>query len=413
MTMIALSPTGVAAFPDGGGHAWVYLQYALGLQASGHEVVWLERLRRTNDEAADQRRARLFVRRLRALGLADRLLLLYEGPGGDPVFLHGDEDALNEAARRAEILFNFDYRLDPGITARFRRRVLVDIDPGLLQFWVANGQLELTEHDAYFTIGETVGTQRARFPDCGLRWERFRPPVFLPAWPFVFSPGAEAFTTVSSWWGGNGKGEWINDGRSLFFENNKRVTFLRFAGVAAHAPRPLELASYFGSGDPVDAPPPEGGDWEGEHEFPSGLTDYTGDAADRAALLCQGWRLRHSAEVASSPSRYRRYVQGSRGEFSCAKPSCMAFANAWVSDRTICYLASGKPAVVQHTGESEILPDGEGLHRFRTFEEALTALDAVDEDYENQCRAARALAVSRFDSAKVLPELVARALSVA
>jgi len=87
-------------------------------------------------------------------------------------------------------------------------------------------------------------------------------------------------------------------------------------------------------------------------------------------------------DVSATPEQYRAYIQGSRGEFSCVKPYCIQFANAWISDRTLCYLASGKPAVVQHTGASRFLPDAEGLFRFRSMDEAVRALAAVEADYE-------------------------------
>ena len=119
-----------------------------------------------------------------------------------------------------------------------------------------------------------------------------------------------------------------------------------------------------------------------------------------------GWRVRPSREVAGSPDAYRTYIQGSRGEFACAKPSCMAFQNAWVSDRTLCYLASGKPAVVQHTGPSRYLPDAEGLFRFHTIEGAAESLAAMNADYEHHCRAARALAEAHFDARKVTARIL-------
>ena len=125
------------------------------------------------------------------------------------------------------------------------------------------------------------------------------------------------------------------------------------------------------------------------------LTD--GDDDEKAALLERGWHLRDSSAVSRRPETYRRYIQESRGEFSCAKPSCMRLQNAWVSDRTICYLASGRPAVVQDTGPSAVLPNGAGVFRFRTTREAARALRAVDENYEHHAREARALAVARFD----------------
>src|SRR5439155_423526 len=82
----------------------------------------------------------------------------------------------------------------------------------------------------------------------------------------------------------------------------------------------------------------------------------------RQLMEPKGWTLREAWDVSATPEAYRTYVQQSRGEFSCAKPAYVTLQTAWVSDRTLCYLASGKPAVVQHTGASRILPDGEGPH---------------------------------------------------
>ncbi len=135
-----------------------------------------------------------------------------------------------------------------------------------------------------------------------------------------------------------------------------------------------------------------------------------GDGADRELFESQGWRVRHSRDVAGTPELYRAYIQASRGEFSCAKPSCMKFQNAWVSDRTLCYLASGKPAVVQHTGPSAYLPNGDGLFRFTTLEEAAAALDDVCSDYERQCRAAREIAAAYFDATQVVAKIMSEAL---
>src|SRR2546422_7833269 len=42
MTTVVLSPFDVVGFPEGGGHFWVYMQYALGLRRLGCEVYWLE-----------------------------------------------------------------------------------------------------------------------------------------------------------------------------------------------------------------------------------------------------------------------------------------------------------------------------------------------------------------------------------
>ena len=127
----------------------------------------------------------------------------------------------------------------------------------------------------------------------------------------------------------------------------------------------------------------------------------------------QGWHTRPAYEVSASARDYRAYLQGSRGEFSCAKQSCMEFANAWISDRTICYLASGKPAVVQHTGQSRFLPDAEGLFRFESLADAARYLDLLSDEreYSAHCLAARALAEQHFDAVGLLSKLLDVALA--
>ena len=106
------------------------------------------------------------------------------------------------------------------------------------------------------------------------------------------------------------------------------------------------------------------------------------------------------------PEWYRAYIQASRGEFSCVKPSCVEFQNPWISDRAFCYLAPGKPVVVQGTGPSSFLPAGEGLFRFSRIGEAVEALTTINGDYERHCRAARAIAEAFFDARLVLPEIL-------
>jgi Glycosyl transferases group 1 len=375
MATVVISPFAVAGFPADGGHFWVYAQYAQGLQRLGCEVIWLERI---PAELPDAVTATFFARMER------------HGLGGN-AFLYRDERGVPEAiARRADLLLNFDQRIDPALLARFRRTALVDIDPGLLQFWIATGQLEIAPHDVHFTIGETVGTAAARFPDGGREWVYTPPPVSLEAWPFSHDPSCEAFTTVSTWWGGDDKGgEWVTDGESLVYENSKRVSFLQFVELPRLTPQPLELALALGE---------------------EGLEDDGNEPSDREELERHGWRLRDAQDVARSPRLYAEYIRGSRGEFSCVKPSCLRFENAWISDRTLCYLASGKPVVVQDTGPSSLLPDGEGMFRFSSLEQAAEALAQVNDDYERHCRAAREIAEEHFDSKRVLARILDTAL---
>ena len=372
----------VANFPDGGGHFWVYMQYAQGLRRLGCDVYWLEQFRppASGDSAQEAALLSPFFERMKRFGLEGKTLL-YAKAGNDFRFVGCEWPDVERVLKRADLLLNFHYAIDPRLLGCARRTALVDIDPGLLQFWISTGQLNVPAHDCYLTTGETVGTPSARFSDCGLQWHRIRPPVCLDLWPFTYDPHAEAFTTVSSW----STTDWLKvteNGKTVLRENTKRVAFLQFESLPRHTSQPLELALY---------------------------TDER-DAQDVGCLRRSGWRVRHSRDVAGSPEAYRSYVQRSRGEFSCAKASCMDFQNAWVSDRTVCYLASGKPVVVQDTGPSSCLVNGEGMFRFSSVDEAARALDAINSDYGRHCRAARDLAETQFDAKRILEGVLSTTL---
>src|SRR2546426_4657978 len=342
MTTIVVSPFDVVSFPDGAGHFWVYMQYVQGLRRVGCDVYWLEQVQRRKHK--DRVALATFRERMEFFGMAERALLYTRGDGardaGDdaPIeWLDGCEQAARDVLRRADLLLNFHYGIDPRILGEVRRTALVDIDPGLTQIWMSTGQIRVLPHDVYFSIGETVGTAAAPFPDCGLAWRHIRPPVCLELWPYVHDPTCEAFTTVA----GGGVGEWgelRRNGEEGLLGKNKGGAFLRVPRLPGPPAQPLELAPALAEGD----------------------------GADRRLLEQRHWRVRHAREIASTPQQYQSYIQGSRGEWSCAKPFFVKLQNAWVSDRTVCYLASGKPAVVQHTGPSAYLPHGEGMFRFTT-----------------------------------------------
>jgi hypothetical protein len=286
-----------------------------------------------------------------------------------------------EVATEVDLLLNMAYSIPKKVLGRFRRSALLDIDPGLTQIWINESQMHIEEHDVYFTIGETVGRPEALFPDCGLRWLYSPPPVYLPAWPQVWATSEAPYTTITSWWG-----KWV-----LFqehkFENGKRNGFIPFLDLPHRVSQKLELSISLGAED---------NEWI---------------ESERMAISERGWQVRFAHTVASTPWDYQNYIQNSRGEFSCAKPSCIHLQNAWISDRTLGYLASGKPAVVQHTGSSRFLPDSAGLFRFRDLAEAAHYLEKVEEDYERQCKLSRALAEEYFDSRKVVGRVLEYALA--
>lgn len=365
-------------YPQGGGHFWVHLNWALGLRALGCQVLWLEKV--GIDEKTPVSKVLTCMERLKSnlahYGMPNGLVLC--PATAEPLPGEIMRHCLSvDAAADSELLLNFRYDEDPVVTSHFRRTALIDIDPGLLQLYLAQGVMKLTPHDLYFTIGETVGRPDAGFPDCGLPWLYTRPCVSLDSWPVHRAGPGAAFTTVSHWC----NGEWVADEKGGSYNNEKRTAFLPYLDLPARANLPLELALCL-----------------------------EGDQEERSLLEGRGWRVKEAWEVSGSPQQYQRYVQDSRGEFSCVKEHCVRMQNAWVSDRTLCYLASGKPAIVQHTGPSSFLPDAEGLFRFRDLDEAARCLQQADAEYDRQCRAARALAEEYFDARKVVQSVLERAL---
>ena len=371
MTRVLVSTVRLLEFLEGAGHFWVYMQYVEALRRLGCDVYLLDSFV-WSDEPPDERRTQEFLDRMSRHGLQDKVVVAGIGANGD-----GPE--LSDVLSEADLLLNFNYHLGADVVSVARHSALVDIDPGLLQFWISRGFIAPAEHETYFTTGETVGDPSSPIPDVNLPWLHIRPPVSLDLWPYTFDPAAEAFTTVSTWWG---ERDYVGDPAD-YYDNTKRTAFQEFADLPDRTTQPLELALFLNADT---------------------------DGGDRTALEQRGWRVRHSPEVAGTPDQYRAYVQASRGEFSWAKASCMRFQNAWISDRTLCYLASGKPAVVQHTGPSAFLPDGEGLFRFTTAAEAAQAFESINADYQRQCRLARSLAEDLFDAEAIVRDMLERAL---
>ena len=384
MPKVVIAPNNVAAFPQGGGHFWVFLQYALALQQLGCDVYWLEAFLTNGRPEQEAAALATFRARMERFGLGQRVLL-YPIHNDRPVadapteYLDRARAEVDDILAGADLLVNFHYAMNPALLSRFRRTALVDIDPGLLQFWITRSQLRVPRHDLYFTIGEHVGSPGGMIPDCGLEWFHIRPAVFLPRWPYAFDPRCERFTTVSIW----DSRDWIVD-RSEQYENTKRSAFLQMVDLPCLTRQPLELALFLKN---------------------------PRDFEDARNLEHRGWRVRLSQRVTATPGMYQAHIQQSRGEFGCAKPSYRKFQTAWVSDRTVCYLASGKPVVVQDTGPSGFLPDGEGMFRFSTPAQAAAAFETINADYERHCRAARRIAETHFDATKILAGLLSDALA--
>ncbi len=377
MTPVVCLGAGVLEYKGdkGGGHTWDFLNWALGLRAQGCRVIWLESVPpRVPVDMMCERLASLETL-LERYGFEE--IALASSNGEPPARQLADRCLSSaDAAAESELFLDLGHNRSATEVERFSRTAFVDIDPGLLQLWMEAGETSGADYDHYFTIGETVGTARARFPDRGLTWIYTPPPVFLDEWPVAPSPPGSAYTTVTHLYAGTVE----IDGQE--FNNDKRSAFLEYLDLPSRTPRQLELAISLG----------------------------TDDARDGPVFEQAGWRVRDAWEVTATPEDYAGYIRSSRGEFSCAKPSCFLLENAWISDRTICYLASGKPAVVQYTGKSRFLPDAEGVFRFRSVDEAAAMLEAAESEYERHSRAARALAEEHFDAPKVAARVLEQAL---
>jgi hypothetical protein len=257
---------------------------------------------------------------------------------------------------------------------RLRRKVYIDLDPGFTQFWHAAGSAgpRLAGHDSYFTIGENIGAPGCHIPTGDIRWLQTRQPVVLERWPVA--PGAlDRFTTIASWRGPYGPVR--HDGRTYGLKVHE---FRKFLTLPEQTQQHFEIA--------LDIHPADGG--------------------DRDALLRHGWRIVEPRKVVPDPRAFRWYVQTSGAEFSVAQGIYVETHSGWVSDRTVRYLASGKPALVQDTGFSRNYPVGEGLVAFNTLEEAIAGAERIRRDYSAHCAAARAIAETYFDSNIVLSQLL-------
>jgi hypothetical protein len=360
----------VAGDPEQGGASWSILQYLLGFRALGHEVCLVEPVNRL-----DPRVVSYFEQLVRDFGLEGEAALLVRGSTetAGPSY-----QKLTAWATEADVLFNVSGMLgDEELVGPPPLRVFLDLDPAFNQLWHAEGiEMGFDLHNRFATVGLGLGEPECPVPTCGREWLATLPPVFLPRWERATGPGT-AFTTVGNW-RGYGSVEW----------EGKRY------GQKAHSLRKLLALPQLTS----------------ERLAPA-LAIHPEEAEDLAALREHGWELGDPAAVAGSPARYSEFVGASKGEIGIAKEGYVESRCGWFSDRSACYLASGRPVAAQDTGFTRHLPTGEGLLAFATAEEAAAAIDEVSTDYDRHARTARRLAKELFNSQAVLTRLLDRVSS--
>jgi hypothetical protein len=282
-----------------------------------------------------------------------------------------------ELLRDADAVINLCGATEPRDEHRANRcLVMLETDPGVLQLELGRKMpLAVTFADAhklFFTYGYNIGEPDCLLPTAGINWRPTRPPVSLDEWhPGVGPADPSKFTTVGTWQ--NHGNDFEIGGETYYW--SKDVNFRKMLEVANRAAQPIELASNLTSGP-----------------------DY-----DRA--LRGGFTFTPVVPMSLDIDNYRNYISSSRGEFTVAKDIYVRPRTGWFSDRTVCYLAAGRPVITQRTGFEKTIPTGEGLLGFDDADEAVDAIRAINSDYPRHTRAAREIAAEYFDALKLLDEI--------
>jgi hypothetical protein len=367
----------IAQYPLGG-VTWDYFQYVLGLARLGHDVYYFEDTGLwpyNPNEGGTSKGCEFNVEFLSGImkryGLDDKWA--YRFPWESQWY--GLSDAKRaEVVQSADLLINVSGVLErPDEYRQARRMVYIDSDPVFTQVKLARGQMDFRKlidmHDVLFSFGESFSSA---MPETGLRWLPTRQPVVLSEWR-PGQPHREVFTTVMNW---TSYKPVVFNGQTY---GQKDLEFQRFIDLPKLvSPTVLEIA------------------------VNEGKTRHT----PRSLLAHKGWRVVDPAEVCPDFESYRNYIQSSKGEWSVAKNGYVVGQAGWFSCRSACYLAAGRPVVVQDTGFRPVLPVGEGLLAFSSVDEAVAAIREVEGNYARHAQAARDLAETCFDSDKVLSRLI-------
>ncbi len=369
MKKVIVGTCNTSRWPEFGGSTWVRLQYMLGLRKLGVESFWVDRLAAVDPlehpHTLDYLMER-FERSARQFGFQDHYCIVYNR--GEKYF-GLSKHALRKVVDSADSLLNISGHLpSDSPLMKVPRRAYIDVDPGFTQIWAVEHDMAIERHNFFFTVGQNLGTSRFSIPLRGVDWRPILPPVFLDQWPARIDAACKRIGTIGDW---RGSQHAIHDDQ---YFGGKRREYIRLLHLPKASGRRIELALCIGTED-----------WE-----------------DIGLLQESGWSVLDPTIYAGDPLSYREFIQHSRAEFSVAKSGYVKSNSGWISDRTACYLASGKPALVQSTGCEWRFAEQKGLLFFRTQEEAIAGLKAIDSDYVAHCHAARQIAEKHFHSDQVL-----------
>ncbi len=258
------------------------------------------------------------------------------------------------------------------------RRVYVESDPFASQVRVVKGDefmiATLKAHDVLFTFAENIGAPDCDIPENQFQWLPTRQPVVMDLWDNPYGFEGNTYNTITTW---SNKGKCIDyQGETYYWTKDRE--FEKFLNLPKQRKVPFELA--MGVDETL---------WR--------------------RLGSYGWQQINSIEVSKNTDKYQEYIQQSRGEFTVARDQYTRPNTGWFSDRSSCYLAAGRPVITQETGFSKFLPTGNGLFAFKTMDDVLAAVDAIESDYHGNCRAAKEIAAEYFTAEKVIGSLMERA----
>ena len=359
------------------GMAFAYWHNVLGLHRLGHEVVYLEES--GWPQSCYDPRTRSYSDDPAAGFAVMRALMAAHGVTGTVAYVDRHSGATHGASWQEikDLLGSADLLIHLGGVCWLpefltcRRRLLVDMDPFFMQIGKFAGEC-LHQHHAHVSVGTNIGRPGCSIPDAGVHWLPTVPPVVPELWATAAPPPDGAPLTTIANWSAYGGATWRGE-----HYGPKDEEFARLVDLPRHTGQRLELALSAASPEP------------------------------HRRFRASGWSVRDAGEVSTDVDVYRDYVRGSRGELSVAKHAYVKTRSGWLSDRSVCYLAAGRPIVVQDTGFTDWLPGGRGILPFTTVDEAAARIDSLHRDYGGQCAAARELCDRLFDYRKVLTRLVA------